>query len=171
MKKLIIPLLFFLILLVPVVSAFSITGTGNYKMQGVISGGGDFIASTGYESMGVIGQPIIGTVTGPTFEACLGIFCTGFLEPMNRLEITGQARYANESKTPVALKNVLLNVSFTGYQFKATNKTDNLGYFTLNINMPATIKNEEFLVEVYAFGEIDAVYRCQYDPTTQICSK
>lgn len=148
---------------------FSVTDNINYRMSGVIAGGGNmFLSGTGYNMSAVISQPVIGKVSGGPYNMSLGFFFGEISERWTSITINGNLKYANG--TAVSNSEVRATVSYLSESYYATNRTDSTGYFNLTIPVPDYFMKYKFTMEIYVIGDIEAVYRCYYCPATNKCS-
>lgn len=148
-------------------SAFNMSSF-SYKLKGILTEGGNTTSSDSYISTFSFAQPVIGRSSGSTYKVCLGIYCTDVFEGYYEVFIQGKLNYGNG--TAVSDSEVKGVINYRSYNFETTNKTDSTGNFVTVINIPEFVYNKDFRVKIYAIGEIEALYECDYNRTTEKCS-
>ncbi|MFW9852642.1 MAG: hypothetical protein ACFFDS_06855 [Candidatus Thorarchaeota archaeon] len=170
-KKLVLTTLLIFSLLLVISSAFTIQN--NQKITGVISdGGGINITGGAFKSHVVVGQPVIGEATSANYKICFGVLCTRTFQTQYYINIAGWLKYDNG----MLVKNspVEVTIKYQSSQFKLTNTTDDSGYFFIRFtNLPEHLflppPGKILEIEIYVIGEVEAIYKCTYYPSTEEC--
>jgi len=169
MKKFLVSIFIFCMILSQLAIAFTIDDDADYKIEGLISEGGDVLSGGDYIATVVLGQPAIGYETNSNYIVCLGALCTYIFEPEYSVRLSGNLRYDDNSI--VSKGDVWLAVEYMGTSFiGGKTKTDSSGNFNSRVTIPEFIYNKDFDIKIYASGQIDAVYECTYDQSTNECS-
>jgi len=118
-----------------------------------------------------IGQPIIGTASNSNYKICFGFFCQFFEVQQAQLysmNFTGRLKYSNGSAVVNApIKFIIKNSTI---QYEGQNWTDSFGQFSLKIdNLPESFVTNDLNITIYVKSEIEAVYNCWYNHTSQRC--
>jgi hypothetical protein len=167
---------FFILILILTIflatSAYAFTASNpNYQIQGIISDGGNNTLQGGnYRLHVIIGQPVVGIGANTNnYGLCLGMLCWDIFWPSNQINLKGQLFY--ENGTVVSNSDIIVNATYKGSQWKQSNKTDNNGNFFVRVNnIPAYLRYRQFKVQIFARGDVDALYECLYNPTTEKCA-
>ena len=154
-------------LLLVISSAFIITDV-DYKIKGIISIGGK--VSGGFITKTVVGQSVAGATSNANNIICFGFFCSFIPTGTNSINFTGYLNYSNGE----AVKNSLMILTLTnetlGFEKKGMSQTDNVGYFFIKLeNLPKMIMNSNFYVSMHVLGNVEAVYDCWYNHTSENC--
>ena len=169
MKKTIIFSFVFILVLIPVVSAFTITDGGTYKIEGAITPGGDIVSGTGYIATTTAGQHAIGYAQGGDYKVCLGLYCTYIFEPDYSVRMSGKLKY--DDGRDISNKDVWIVIEYLTSSFiGGKSQTDAFGNFNARVAIPEYIYDKNFDINFYASGEVDAVYDCTYNQASDECS-
>ena len=147
--------------------------TDGYKIRGVISGGGLALQDSSYKSKVVIGQPVIGRISGGNYKICLGFLCTGAFDPPYSINLTGTLYYTNG--TAVTNTDIKAEVYYNDNKVgEETDTTDGLGIFYVEIkNLPEylfiPLPGKNLDIKIYVYGEVDAVHECTYYAIDEEC--
>lgn len=169
MKKILITFFIFSLIFSQIAVAFTTSDDADYTIEGLISEGGDVISGGSYIATVVLGQPAIGYETDGTYVVCLGALCTYIFEPEYSVRLSGKLKYSDGSavsNADVWIATNYLTATFIG----GKTKTDSNGNFNSRVTIPEFIYDKDFGIDVYASGEIDAIYECTYNQTTNECS-
>lgn len=102
------------------------------------------------------------------YELCLGILCSAY-EPRYDIRVKGNLSYSTGEI--VANSEITTIIEYGSYEKQVIERTNAKGIFeAVIIDVPENIRNSEFIIKIYAEAEIEAVYECIYNPTTDICS-
>lgn len=159
-----------LITLLMVTVSFTADISGyTYKLSGVLTSGGNNTKSSSYVSTLSIAQPAIGQMSSSNYKLCLGVYCTETFNPPYEITTSGKLFYDNGST--VSNADIRITINYKSYNFESTNKTDGAGNFFVKIsNLPEFMRYRNFDVKIYVVDEIEALYECTYNTTTQQCS-
>jgi len=154
-------------LLLVISLAFMTTST-NYKIKGVISIGGkvsgDFMSKTS------VGQSSAGISSGANYIICFGFFCSFIPTGINSINFTGYLNYSSGEPVKNSLITVTIKNETLGFERKGMSQTDNLGYFFVKLeNLPKMIMNSNFDVSMRVLGNVEAIYDCWYNHTSENC--
>lgn len=165
MNKLVIAFILIFLLLVTLSYAFTVSGK-DYKITGFIpeSGGNHTLSSENYKLKLSLGQSLINMTMGGDYKLCLGIFCTRTFEPPHHIFVSGMLNYSNG--TLVTNTDILVEISYLSYKYQQKDKTDGIGNFSTKVrNIPEFITHKNFIISVYTYGDIDALYQCKFNET------
>lgn len=140
----------------------------SYRLTGFLTEGGNTTSSSSYISTYSFGQPATGWASGSTYKVCLGMYCTGAFEADYQIPISGNLKYLNGSA--VSNSEVKAVINYKDHNFDRIVLTDHEGNFNVIVKVPEFIHDKAFTIRIYAYGEIDALYECIYDPGTDECS-
>ena len=169
MKKILITFFIFSLILSHIAIAFTASDDADYTIEGIFSEGGDVISSGSYIATVVLGQPAIGYKSDSSYIVCLGALCTYIFEPEYSVRLSGKLKYSDGSivkNSDVWIATNYLTATFIGGKAK----TDSNGNFNARVTIPEFIYNKNFDIDIYASGEIDAIYECTYNQATNVCS-
>jgi hypothetical protein len=154
-------------LLLVISSAFIINDV-NYKIKGAISSGGKLTG--GFITKTAVGQSIAGATSNANNIICFGLFCSFIPTRINSINFTGYLNYSNGEPVKNSLIIVTLRNETLGFEKKGMSQTDNVGYFFIKLeNLPKTIMNSNFDVSMHVLGNVEAVYDCWYNHTSENC--
>ena len=154
-------------LLLVISSAFITTST-NYKIKGVISIGGK--VTGGFITKTSVGQAITGMASNVNNIICFGFFCSFIPTGVNSINFTGYLNYSTGEPVKNSLIIVTIRNATLGFEKKGMSQTDNIGYFFIKLeNLPKMIMNSNFDVSMRVLGNVEAVYDCWYNHTSENC--
>jgi hypothetical protein len=154
-------------LLLVISSAFMITDT-NYKIKGVIGIGGK--VTGGFITKTSVGQSIAGAASNANNIVCFGFFCSFIPTGVNTINFTGYLNYSSGEPVKNSLIVVTIRNQTLGFERKGMSQTDNVGYFFIKLeNLPKMIMSSNFDVSMRVLGNVEAVYDCWYNHTSENC--
>ncbi|MEM5778677.1 MAG: hypothetical protein QXK49_03555, partial [Candidatus Aenigmatarchaeota archaeon] len=119
-----------------------------------------------------IGQPVIGIAenSSKNIKICFGLFCQPIYQiPTNlySMNFTGRLKYSNGSSVSDAKIRFIIEDTF---EYESINKTDSFGQFYVRIdNLPEEVVTSDLNITIYVEADIEAVYKCWYNHTSQKC--
>ncbi len=147
-------------------SAFTMNSY-SFQLTEFLTEGGD-TSSNSYISTFSFAQPIVGWTSGGPYKICLGIYCTEAFEGDYEVPINGNLKYGN--RTAVVNSEIKAIIGYKNHNFEKTTITDSQGNFDVVVRIPEFVYDKAFTVKIYAYGEIEALYECEYNPATEECS-
>ena len=150
-----------------ITSAFVITDT-NYKIKGIIGIGGK--VTGGFISKTSVGQSVAGMTSNANNIVCFGFFCSFLPTGINSMNFTGYLNYSTGEPVKNSLIIVTIRNQTLGFEKKGMSQTDNLGYFFIKLeSLPKTIMSSNFDVSMRVLGNVEAIYECWYNHTSENC--
>lgn len=117
----------------------------------------------------VVGQPVIGIVSGGNYKLCFGALCSGMFEPQYNMNFTGYILYSNGSA--VADTDITFKIKYKTSEFIKSSTTNTSGYFFITENIPEYVTEKDLSVTIEIENEdVKAVYECAYNHLTTNCT-
>lgn len=182
-NKLLLIILILLVALLAFIFSSKITGMfllqdedSLYTMRGLSTSGGGKIGGDTYILDVAVGQELSGAIEGQKYNLCLGVMCA-YNEPVYDISLRGNLTY--NSGNPVETgSRITAKLSYQDYSKSIVTQVIGDGQFSVEFDdIPDSVIDKEFIIEIFVEGKIDAVYSCRHqietveDVTKHICTK